>query len=257
MQERDGVLAEQREQAELFLARREAFGELACTIEPEQLLGGHVAANELDRSLHRRIHCAGRGAEASRDKRLQLVDDRLVALRREHVHERLGGENLADRRGERRRADLGPDPGELVQHVVDPVARGVRAEVDVERGDEARREAVLGGQRRDPWGSRRHRLVTDELVDEIRGAPDRIRVDSRLEPEPVERGGTRLARHAVERECERIDGTRDEVGARPNRFDRRRQRRATSALAVQPDGEPRRVANGADELRRTVWAQRA
>ena len=152
------------------------------------------------------------------------------------MNERLGGEDLPDRRGERRRADLGPDPRQLVEHVDDAIPGGVRAQVEIEGRDEAWREAVLGGERRDPWRRRRHGLVADELVDEVGGAPDRVRVDAGVEAEAAESGRGRLTGDAVQRQRERIDGAGDEVGAGTRRLDRRRERGASGPLAVEADG---------------------
>ena len=63
------------------------------------------------------------GRSGRRTSSRELVDDRRVAVRAEHVQERLRGDDLADRRGERRRADLGADAVDLVEHLVEPVAR--------------------------------------------------------------------------------------------------------------------------------------
>ena len=95
---------------------------------------GRSPPDELDGALNGRVDGGRRCAEPPGDQRLQLVHDRLVALGGEHVNERLGGENLADGRRKRRRAHLGANPRELVEHLVDAIACGVRTEMDVERG---------------------------------------------------------------------------------------------------------------------------
>ena len=97
------------------------------------------------------------------------------------MEERLRGEHLADRRGERRRAGLDADELQLVEHVVDAVGGGVRAQVHVERRDEAGGEAVLRGPHRDARRERRDGLVADVLVDEVGGAPERVDVDAGLD----------------------------------------------------------------------------
>ena len=51
----------------------------------------------------------------------------------------------------------------------------------------------------DPRRERRDRRVADVLVDEVGRLPERVDVDARVEPEPGERLGERLAGDAVER----------------------------------------------------------
>ena len=95
------------------------------------------------------------------------------------MEERLRGEDLADRRGERRPAGLGADAPDLLEHLEQPVAGGVRAQVDVERRDEPGREVVLRRANGDPRRDRRDRLVADVLVDDVRGLPELVDVDAR------------------------------------------------------------------------------
>ena len=109
------------------------------------------------------------------------------------MQECLGGEDLADRRGERGPAGLFPDHRELLEHLHQAVARRVRAQVDVERGDEAGRQAVLRGKRRDPGRQWRHGLVADVLVDEVRCPPQDVHVDTRVAAETGESAGDRFA----------------------------------------------------------------
>ena len=63
--------------------------------------------------------------------------------------------------------------------------------------------------------------------------------------------------HAVERQREREDGAGDEVGARPDGLEPGGERAAGRALAVDPDREPGRVAERADELLDAVRVERA
>ena len=172
---------------------------LAELVEVGLLLGLRTVGDQLDRPLHGRVDLPGRGPVASLEQVAQLVDDNLVALGAQHVQERLRGEHLADRRRERRPAGLGADVLELGDHLVEPVALRVRAQVDVERGDEAGRKAVLGGPDGDPGREWRDRLVADVLVDEVGGAPERVDVDPSRQAEPVERAGDRLTGRPVQR----------------------------------------------------------
>ena len=173
------------------------------------------------------------------DEGLQLVDDGLIALCRKDVHERLRAQDLPDRRGERRRADFGADSRHLLQHLVDAVARRVGAQMDVERGHETRWQAVLRSERCDAGRCRRHRLVADELIHEVRGFPDAGRVDARVETEAGERRGRRLGGDPMQHERQRIDGAGDEIRARPRSLESRGQRHAAGALAVEADGKTR------------------
>ena len=191
-----------------------------------------------DGPLHGRRDLGRRDAVAAREEVAQLVDDQLVALGSEHMEEGLRGEHLADRRGERRPAGLRADQPQLLDHLVETVARGVRAEMDVQCGDEARGEAVLGGARCDPGRERRHRLVADVLVDEVGGAPERVHRHARRQPEPFQRVGGCLAGSTVEGERDRVDGAGDQVGAGARGLDRRGERRSACALAVEADGRP-------------------
>ena len=112
---------------------------------------------ELDGTLDRRVDRLGRLAVAALDELAELVDDGAVAPRLEHVQQRLRREDLADRRGERRPARLGADATDLLEHLEQAVGGRVRAQVDLERGDEARREVVLGRANGDPRGERARR----------------------------------------------------------------------------------------------------
>ena len=135
------------------------------------------------------------------------------------MEERLRGEDLADRRGERRRADLGADPRELVEHLVEPVAAALeRAGCASSAATSPAGRLVLGRADGDPRRERRDRLVADVLVDEVGRLPERGDVDAGVEAEPGERLRERLARDAVQRR------------ARPGRRRRRSGRRRRGGL---------------------------
>ena len=129
---------------------------------------------------------------AAGDELTELVQDRAIAPGRQHVQERLRAEDLADRRRERRRSGLLADADDLGERVEQPVAGGVRAQVDVERGDETSRQVVLGCPHRDPRRERGERLVADVLVDDVRRLPESGDVDPGRSPEPLERLDERL-----------------------------------------------------------------
>ena len=171
-QERLGLVAEEREQEQLLLARGKTLRLVAHVVEVDRSLLRSVAGDERDGALDRRVDLPGRRAEAALEQVAQLVDDGLVARRREDVDDRLRGEDLADRSRDRRRAGLFADDGELVEDVVEPVGRAVRPQPRVDRGDEAGRQLVLRGPDGDAGRERRHGVFADELVDELGGLPE-------------------------------------------------------------------------------------
>ena len=73
---------------------------------------------------------------------------------------------------------------------------------------------MLRGAHGDARGKRRHRFVADVFVDDVGRLPESRHVDVAVEPEPCQRLRERLARHAVQRERDRIDGGGDQVGSR-------------------------------------------
>ena len=168
----------------------------------------------------------------------------------------LRGEDLADRRRERRRAHLVADPLQLLEDVVDPVGGSVGAKMRVERGHEAGREGVLGGADGDARRERSHRVVADVLVDEVGGAPQGGGVDGALEAEAAERLRQALAGDAVEAEGDRVDGAADQVGARSRGLERGGERVAGRALEVDADGQTARLGQARDELGRAVGLDR-
>ena len=94
---------------------------------------------------------------------------------------RLRGEDLADRRCERRRARLGADPVELGEHLVEAVVGAFRPQRVVDPGDDAGREVVPRSEHGDARHERRHELVADVLVDEVGRLPERVDVDAGIE----------------------------------------------------------------------------
>ena len=132
----------------------------------------------------------------------------------------------------------------------------MRAQVDVERGDEAGREVVLGRANGDARRDGCDGLVADVLVDEVAGLPQRRGVDAGLAAEPVERVDERLAGDAVERQRQRIDRGGDQVGADPRRHDRVQEARPGGTLDEEADGQARLLADALDELLGEVRQQR-
>ena len=85
----------------------------------------------------------------------------------------------------------------------------------------------------------------------------RADVDARVASEPVQRLDERLARDAVQRERQRVDRRRDDVGADARRDERVRERRAARRLDEEADRQPARLAEPLDELLRDVREQPA
>jgi hypothetical protein len=101
------------------------------------------------------------------------------------------------------------------------------------------------------------RLVTDVLVHELRGLPQRRHVDAGVEPEPRERGRERLARDPVEGQRDRVDRAGNEVGSGPRGFEARRHRIAAGALTVEADRQAARLLQRLDELLGPLGLERA
>ena len=219
---------------------------------------GSASAVQRDGALDVRVDRCGRRAEAALHQLAELVDDRGVALGGEHVQQRLGGEHLADRRGERRRARLAADALQLVEHLVDPVAGRVRAQVRVEGGDEAGGQAVLRRAHGDARRERRHGLVADVLVHELATRQSASTSTRGPDAEPVERLGERLSARrggavsAIGKTAQAIA-----VGAGAGSLERGGERVARSPLAVEPDREPAGLAERADQLVHEVRLERA
>ena len=173
------------------------------------------------------------------------------------MQESLGRENLADRSRERRKPRLGANASDLLENVEQAVGRAMRAKVNLERGDEAGGKVVLRGANGDAGRDRRDRLVPDELVDDVGGLPELVHVEPGGLPDPLERLGERLARHAVQRQRERVDRGRDEVRPRLDGGERRGQAHAGRALDVEADGELARLPDPRHQLGRAVRGERA
>ncbi len=170
-----------------------------------------------------------------------MVRYRLCLRRARSIKQGLRGEHAADRRGERRPADLGADVVELLEHLFEPVAGTLRAQGRVEARDEPGGDVVLGGAHGDARSERRDRLVADVLVHEVRRLPQPGDVDAGVEPHAGERLRERLPGNAVQRQRERIDRACDQLRTGLRRLERRRERAAACALDVDADGQAARV----------------
>ena len=216
------------------------------------------APSENSSTARARAGSTGAGVRPNRpcDEIAELVDHRRVAVRRQHVQERLRRDDLPDRRGERRRPHLVAHLRDLVEHLVQAVRRPLSAELLVERADETDGKLLLRGPHRDARCDRRDGLVADVLVDELRSGPEHLQVGACREAEPRERLRRRLGRDAVHRQRDRIDGRRDHVGARARGFEGRSECVPARTLRVEADREARDVAQLGDELARAMRLQK-
>ncbi len=231
-----GVRAEHRDQDELLLGRGEAFRLLAHVLRRHRVLRQlRPRREQLDRALDGRVDGLRRDAVPALDELAELVDDGPVAPRLEHVEKRLGGQDLPDRRRQRRPAGLGPDPPHLLEHLEQPIGRGMGAQMDVERRHEAGREVELGRAHGDSRSNVRDRLVADVLVDDVGGFPQLPDVEARCVAEALQRLRHRLAGDAMERQREWVDRGRDEIGPRVDRGQGGREADARGALDVEAD----------------------
>jgi hypothetical protein len=233
------LLAEERKQQKLLLARREPRRSLAKLVELERLDFGERAllGAQLDGTPQAGRDRARRAAEPSLDELAQLIHHRRVPVGGQDVDQRLRRDDLPDRRRERRRPDLVAHPDHLVEDLVEPVAGSLRPKLLIERRDEADRKLLLGRTHRDPRRERRDGLVADVLVHEVGGGPELVHVDARREPEPGQRLCCGLRRHAVHRQGDGVDRRREHVGAGARRLDRRSERVPACTLGVETDRE--------------------
>ena len=247
LQQRLGLLAEHREQHEILLGRRKALRRLANVVHARRVVleCGRLAREQLDRTPHAGVDLTRRRPVPARDELAELVEHRAVAARRQHVEQRLRPEDQADRRRERRPARLVADPRHLGERVEQAVARRVRAEVEVERRDEARGQVVLGRTDGDARGERRERLVAEMLVDDVGRFPETGDVDAGGAVEPLQHLDERLPCDSVQRQRERIDRRRHHVGAHAGRDERVGERRAARRLDVEADRAGRSPRAGA------------
>ncbi len=174
-----GVLAEEPEQEQLLLARRDVARALAHLVERRRdVLLALGVGGELDDALESRVDRRRRRAERAGDETAHLVHDDEIAARRKDVDDRLRREHLADRRRERRPSRLGADPVELLEHFVEPVRGALRLQRLVDPGDDARRQVVTRREHGDARRQRSHELVADVLVEDVCRLPQRVDVDA-------------------------------------------------------------------------------
>ena len=254
VQERLCLLAEQRQQQQLLLARRDTVHLLAQRVEVDRL-GLDRLVVQLRRTDERRIDRAWRAPEPAEHEVAKLVDRGRVAVGAEHVEQGLRRDDLADRRRERRRTDLATNAIDFDEHLVQPIAGGLAAQLHLEGSDEADRQLVLRRAHRDARSERRNRLVPDVLVDEIGGLPQPCKIDAGVEPEARERLRRRLGGHAVQRQRHGVDRGPDQVGAGTGRLERRRQRVAARALRVEAHRQARDGAKLGGQLARPMRLQ--
>ena len=257
-QERLGLFPEQREQQELLLARREPFRLVANVVQFDRLvLGLRLSCDQGNGSPDRFVDLPGRRAESSLEQVAELVDDGLVAGGGENVDDRLRAEDLADRSGHRRRAGFASDDRELFEHVVEPVGRAVRSQASVDGRDEPGRQLVLRSANGDSRRERRHRIVTDELVHDLRRAPQRLDVDAAGHPCARERAREGFPRHSVEGQRDRVDGARDEVCSNARGLERCCETTPRRALAIETHGETAAFGERGDQLACPMRLERA
>ncbi len=210
---------------------------------------------QLHRALERRVDRRRRAPEASFDQVAQLVDHGRVTVRGQNVQQRLRSDDLPDRRRERRRADFRADLVELVEYLVEAIACGPSTQLDVEGGDNSDGNLALRGAHGDARRDRRDGLVADVLVDEVCGGPELVQIYTGVETQSGERLRCSFRGDAVHRQCDRIGGDSDHVGARARGLERGGEGVAAGALRVEADRQTGHVTQLGDELTRAVRLQ--
>ena len=254
VQERFGLFSEEREQEQLLLARRQPVRLLAKHVEIDRVRNGGVV-EQLGRPRECRVDGPWRPPEAPEHEIAELVDRRRVAIRAEHVEQRLRRDDLPDRRGERRRADLAAHAVDLDEHLVEPVAGRLPAQLHLERRDQPNRQLVLRRADRDPRRERRDGLVADVLVDEVGSLPQPVDVDAGVQAEPGKCERRRLGGHAVQRQGDGVHSRSDQVGSGTGRFERCCECVAGRPLCVEADGQAGDLAQLGGQLARPVGLQ--
>src|SRR5205807_5413107 len=82
-------------------------------------------------------------------------------------------------------------------------------------------------------------------------------VDTRVLSEPGQGGRERLAGDAMQGQRDRIQRTRDEIGARPDRFQGGSERVAGGTLAIETNRQPARLSQRTDQLVGAMGLERA
>ena len=101
-------------------------------------------------------------------------------------------------------------------------------------------------------GDRRHRLVTDVLVDDVRGFPQLLGLNTGRMLEPLEGFRERLAGDPVQRQREWVHRRGDEIRSSLDGRERGGDAHPGRALDVEADREPARLPNLRNELTRLV-----
>src|SRR5579862_78555 len=252
-EQRLGLAAVEREQQQLLLARGEPVRVVAQGFEVGLGLFVRTVAEQLDGPLEPRVDRGRRVPEAPANEVAKLVDDRRVAIGAEDVDERLRGDDLSDRCGERRRSRLLAHAVDLVEHFVEATVRTARPQLRVDRRDDPDRDLALRGTDRDAGHEPRHRHIADVLVDDVGRPPERVRIDFGVEPDTLERRRSSLRRDSMDGEGDRVHGAGDQIGPGPRRLDRRGQRVAARSLAVEARRQTRELTQLGDELPGAVW----
>ena len=257
VQERLGVVSEEREQQELLLARGETLVSLAELVEVGCVLprrpvreaakppGRRQARwrREASRSGPRSAPVARRRRSGSAPPRARAGAPARPALAR------------SEPRAAASRPRRGWSPARR-----SPRRAGRRPPVSGGGGRSPRSvrpEGCAGGPGGDARRERRDGLVADVLVDQVRCPPEGLRGDARLEAEAVQDARQRLAGGAVEDEGDGVHGAGEQVDARAGGLDRSGERTAARALAVEPDRQVARLADRLDQLADTVRLERA
>ena len=133
----------------------------------------------------------------------------------------------------------------------------MRSQASVDGRDEPGRQLVLRSANGDSRRERRHRIVADELVHDLRGAPQRLDVDAAVHPCAGERARESLPRDPVEGQRDRVDRAGNEVCSYSRGLERRRETAPGRALAIEAHRKAAAFGERCDQLVGPMRLERA
>ena len=248
LEQRERALAEQRDQAELLLGRRERACRLARLLEREV---GHVLGRRRlgDRARGLVDGPGGCPYSPSRSRRISSstsVQRRapstcwIACVARIRPTGAAGG---GDPHSSRTRRTSSSTSSSRSAAPSGARRRSTAATSPAGRDESAARSATWGDTGGAIAGG-----VADLRLDPACDLPADLAIESGLEPEAAQRLRQELGRRPLREHRHRVGRRGDRIGAGPRGLDRDRERGAAGALGVQADGHARGLAQASDQI---------